>query len=96
MNKTFLRIICLFSVSGTLLFAGISLAQSLYPSNILNMKGNFSRGAATAMGEPFQGVRTSAGILWITSNLAALTLRWTTRNGVTGPMWMWAFFHAED
>ncbi|MAC71562.1 MAG: hypothetical protein CMP84_15340, partial [Gammaproteobacteria bacterium] len=61
MNKTLLRIISLFSVSGILLFAGISLAQSLYPSNILNMKGNFSRGAATAMGEPFQGVRTSAG-----------------------------------
>ena len=63
MNKTLLQIIGLFSASGTLLFTGIALAQSLYPSNILDLKGNFSRGAATAMGEPFQGVRTSAGII---------------------------------
>lgn len=40
---------------------GSVLSQSQYPANLLNQKGNFSRGAATAMGEPFSGVVTSDG-----------------------------------
>ena len=39
----------------------VNHAQSQYPENLLRMKGSFSRGAAAAMGEPFQGVTTSAG-----------------------------------
>ena len=48
-------------VAATALSAGVGLSQSQYPANLLNQKGNFSRGAAAAMGEPFVGVRTSAG-----------------------------------
>ena len=40
---------------------GSVLSQSQYPANLLNQKGNFSRGAATATGEPFTGLVTSAG-----------------------------------
>lgn len=36
-------------------------AQSLYPPNILELKGTFSSGAARAMGEPFVGLTTSDG-----------------------------------
>ena len=48
-------------VAATALSAGVGLSQSQYPANLLNQKGNFSRGAAAAMGEPFVGVTTSAG-----------------------------------
>lgn len=40
---------------------GTVLSQSQYPENLLNQKGNFSRGATNAMGQPFTGVVTSAG-----------------------------------
>ncbi len=43
------------------LSAAVGLSQSQYPSNLLSQKGNFSRGASAAMGEPFVGVTTSAG-----------------------------------
>lgn len=46
---------------GAALIGGTVLSQSQYPPNLLNQKGNFSRGAATAMGEPFSGVVTSGG-----------------------------------
>jgi hypothetical protein len=39
------------------------LAQSRYPSGLLNQKGNFTRGAANAIGQPFRGVATSDGII---------------------------------
>ncbi|MCB1671596.1 MAG: DUF3500 domain-containing protein [Gammaproteobacteria bacterium] len=37
-------------------------AQAQYPDSLLSMKRIFSQGAAEAMGEPFQGVHTSAGL----------------------------------
>ena len=43
------------------LIAGTALSQSQYPPNLLNQKGNFSRGAAQALGEPFTGVTVSSG-----------------------------------
>ena len=43
--------------------ANIAYSQSLYPSNLLEQKGNFSAGAARALGQPFQGVTTSDGII---------------------------------
>ena len=47
-----------------LLFTGTTvLSQSLYPPGLLNQKGNFSRGATNAMGQPFRGMATSAGII---------------------------------
>ena len=39
------------------------VAQSRYPSGLLNQKGNFARGAANAIGQPFRGVATSDGII---------------------------------
>ena len=45
-------------IAATALSAGVGLSQSQYPANLLNQKGNFSRGAAAAMGEPFVGVTT--------------------------------------
>ncbi len=45
-----------------LLFTGTTvLSQSLYPPGLLNQKGNFSRGATNAMGQPFRGMATAAG-----------------------------------
>ena len=43
--------------------ANIAYSQSQYPSNLLEQKGNFSAGAARALGQPFQGVTTSGGII---------------------------------
>ncbi|MDG2420569.1 MAG: DUF3500 domain-containing protein [Gammaproteobacteria bacterium] len=44
-------------------FTGNSiLSQSQYPVNLLEQKGNFSAGAARALGEPFRGVATADGI----------------------------------
>jgi len=43
--------------------ANIAYSQSQYPSNLLEQKGNFSAGAARALGQPFQGVTTSDGII---------------------------------
>lgn len=57
-NKRFFAGIGLITVA---LIGGSVISQSQYPQNLLNQKGNFSRGAATAMGEPFSGVVTSAG-----------------------------------
>ena len=49
---------------GALLFTGtVVLSQSQYPSNLLEQKGSFSAGAARALGQPFRGVATSAGIV---------------------------------
>ena len=49
---------------GALLFTGTAvLSQSQYPSNLLEQKGSFSAGAARALGHPFRGVATSAGIV---------------------------------
>lgn len=53
-----------FFITGLLtavLVTGTVLSQSQYPANLLNQKGNFSRGAASAMGEPFSGLVTSEG-----------------------------------
>ena len=55
------RYITIFSLLGVSLLAGSILSQSQYPENLLNQKGNFSRGAATAIGEPFSGLVTSSG-----------------------------------
>ncbi len=43
------------------LIAGTAISQSQYPTNLLDQKGNFSRGAARALGEPFSGVTISSG-----------------------------------
>lgn len=43
--------------------ADTSLAQSTYPQALLNQKGTFSRQGAEAMGEEFQGLRTSDGLV---------------------------------
>jgi hypothetical protein len=45
-----------------MLFATTILSQSQYPINLLEQKGNFSAGAARALGQPFRGVATSDGI----------------------------------
>ena len=53
-----------FFITGLLtavLVTGTVLSQSQYPANLLNQKGNFSRGAASAMGEPLSGLVTSEG-----------------------------------
>lgn len=39
----------------------VALAQTQYPDNLLRMKGQFSRSAAAALGEPYRGVVTSVG-----------------------------------
>lgn len=39
------------------------LSQSQYPVELLNQKGTFSRGAAEAIGQPFRGIASSAGIV---------------------------------
>ena len=41
----------------------IAYSQSQYPVNLLEQKGNFSVGAARALGEPFNGLTTSDGII---------------------------------
>jgi len=51
-------------VASAVIFTGVTaLSQSLYPTNLLNQKGNFSRGATNALAQPFRGVATSAGII---------------------------------
>ncbi len=51
------------AVVAVVLTGATVLSQSQYPANLLNQKGSFSRGAAVAMGQPFRGVATSAGIV---------------------------------
>ena len=53
----YLAAILVISFAGNAVFA-----QSQYPSNLLEQKGNFSAGAARALGQPFHGVTTSDGI----------------------------------
>lgn len=50
------------SIVGSMLFGTTILSQSQYPINLLEQKGNFSAGAARALGQPFRGVATSDGI----------------------------------
>ncbi|MCY4264525.1 MAG: DUF3500 domain-containing protein [Gammaproteobacteria bacterium] len=59
---------CCFAVRGTalglittIMLVGNVLSQPQYPERLLNQKGTFSRAAATALGEPFQGLVTSEG-----------------------------------
>lgn len=54
---------CTAAVIVLLVTATTVLSQSQYPLNLLNQKGNFSRGAAAAMAQPFRGVATSSGIV---------------------------------
>ena len=54
----------LLTVLVAIIFAGTdSYSQSQYPSNLLEQKGNFSAGAARALGQPFHGLTTSDGII---------------------------------
>ena len=47
-----------------IIFAGTdAYSQSQYPSSLLEQKGNFSAGAARALGQPFHGLTTSDGII---------------------------------
>ena len=47
-----------------LTFGGpVAYSQSQYPANLLEQKGNFSAGAARALGQPFNGLTTSDGII---------------------------------
>ncbi len=55
------RIVIIASLLAAGLVTGTVLSQPQYPSNLLKQKGNFSRGAAEAIGEPFSGLVTSAG-----------------------------------
>jgi hypothetical protein len=57
-NINYLAAILVISIAGNAVFS-----QSQYPSNLLAQKGNFSAGAARALGQPFQGVATSDGII---------------------------------
>jgi hypothetical protein len=41
----------------------VVFSQSLYPPELLSQKGTFSRAGASAIGEPYRGVATSAGII---------------------------------
>jgi hypothetical protein len=50
------------SIVVSMFFATTILSQSQYPINLLEQKGNFSAGAARALGQPFRGVATSGGI----------------------------------
>ena len=54
--------ITLLLIAGASLLGAQAIAQTQYPESLLNMKRTFSRGAAQAMGEPFVGLRTSAGL----------------------------------
>jgi len=54
--------LAVLSIVGSMLFATTILSQSQYPINLLEQKGNFSAGAARALGQPFRGVATSDGI----------------------------------
>ena len=56
-NINYLAAILVISFAGNVVFS-----QSQYPSNLLAQKGNFSAGAARALGQPFHGVTTSDGI----------------------------------
>ena len=64
MKKRFSYCFIAFCIADSiLLLTGTTvLSQSLYPEGLLNQKGSFSRGATTALGGPFRGVATAAGI----------------------------------
>ncbi|MEC8951128.1 MAG: hypothetical protein VYC30_09120, partial [Pseudomonadota bacterium] len=50
-------------VASLILFISTTvLSQARYPSGLLNQKGNFTSGAANAIGQPFRGLATSDGI----------------------------------
>ena len=54
----------LLTVLVAIIFAGTdSSSQSQYPLSLLEQKGNFSAGAARALGQPFHGLTTSDGII---------------------------------
>ena len=51
-------------VASLILFISTTvLSQARYPSGLLNQKGNFTSGAANAIGQPFRGLATSDGII---------------------------------
>ena len=54
----------LLTVLVAIIFAGTdAYSQSQYPTNLLEQKGNFSAGAARALGQPFHGLTTSDGFI---------------------------------
>ena len=60
-KKSLVPVILAFAV---IVFGGTAvLSQSQYPANLLEQKGNFSLGAARALGQPFRGVATTDGII---------------------------------
>ncbi len=59
-NKPWYLHLTAFAFS-VLVISNTASAQSLYPANILEMKGTFSSAAARAIGEPFVGLTTSDG-----------------------------------
>ncbi|MBM87584.1 MAG: hypothetical protein CMQ41_04345 [Gammaproteobacteria bacterium] len=60
-KKSLVPVILVFAV---IVFGGTAvLSQSQYPANLLEQKGNFSLGAARALGQPFRGVATTDGII---------------------------------
>ena len=64
MNKISKCVMTAIVVLTAALFGGTAvLSQSQYPANLLEQKGNFSAGAARALGQPFRGVATSEGII---------------------------------
>ena len=58
-----IRIKVLAIMIGVTFGGTVAYSQSQYPSNLLEQKGNFSAGAARALGQPFKGLTTSGGII---------------------------------
>lgn len=59
MRQTLLSLL----IAPALLLPSICAAQSAYPESLLNTKGMFTRDGAAALGQAFQGVRTSDGLI---------------------------------
>ncbi len=59
MRQTLLSLL----IAPALLLPCICAAQSAYPESLLNTKGIFTRDGAAALGQAFQGVRTSDGLI---------------------------------
>ena len=58
-----IRIELLTIIIGFTFGGPVAYSQSQYPANLLEQKGNFSAGAASALGQPFNGLTTSDGII---------------------------------
>ncbi len=63
MSRAIFRVCCVFCAAlCCFAMVTVAVAQSAYPENLLRQKTSFMRQGARALGEPFRGVATSAGI----------------------------------